>query len=85
MKNCIAYLQEQLRILDPDYFEEITAKTQTLQNPQRMMRFTEVCIGSKTLLFFPQPEKKTRNFTPILIGLEAERSVMYDRINALTS
>jgi hypothetical protein len=30
MENCIAYLQEQLRILDPDYFEEITAKTRKL-------------------------------------------------------
>jgi tRNA dimethylallyltransferase len=29
-ENCIAYLQEQLRILDPDYFEEITAKTRKL-------------------------------------------------------
>jgi tRNA dimethylallyltransferase len=26
-------------------------------------------------------KKNTRNFTPILIGLEAERSVIYDRIN----
>jgi tRNA dimethylallyltransferase len=79
----IAYLQEQLRILDPDYFEEITAKNpQTLQNPQRMMRFTEVCIGSgKPYSSFLNQKKNSRNFTPILIGLEAERSVMYDRIN----
>jgi tRNA dimethylallyltransferase len=76
MKTVIAYLQEQLRILDPDYFEEIT-NPQTLQNPQRMMRFTEVCIGSENLTLLSSTRKKnSRNFTPILIGLEAERSVM---------
>jgi tRNA dimethylallyltransferase len=43
----IIYLQEQLKMLDFSYFAEITKENpQTLQNPQRMMRFVEVCIGS---------------------------------------
>jgi hypothetical protein len=39
-----------------------------------MMRFTEVHRFRKTLLFFPQPEKKQPQFTPILIGLEAKEA-----------
>jgi tRNA dimethylallyltransferase len=79
----IMFLQEQLRIHDPEYFEKITAENpQTLQNPQRMMRFVEVCVGSgKPYSSFLNQKKNCRNFTPILIGLEAERNVMYDRIN----
>jgi tRNA dimethylallyltransferase len=79
----IDYLQQQLKILDFDYFEKITTENpQTLQNPQRMMRFVEVCLGTaKPYSSFLNQKKNSRNFTPILIGLEAERSVMYDRIN----
>ncbi|MBP6040927.1 MAG: tRNA (adenosine(37)-N6)-dimethylallyltransferase MiaA [Flavobacterium sp.] len=79
----ISYLQEQLKQLDSVYFEKISLENpQTLQNPQRMMRFVEVCIGTgKPYSSFLNQEKNNRNFTPIIIGLEAERSVMYDRIN----
>ena len=73
----IEYLQTELEKLDPNYFE-VVAK----ENPQRMMRALEVCIGSgKPYSSFLNQKKNTRNFTPILIGLEAERSVIYDRIN----
>ncbi|MFQ3173841.1 MAG: tRNA dimethylallyltransferase [Flavobacterium sp.] len=79
----IAYLQEQLRIHDPEYFAKITAENpQTLQNPQRMMRFIEVYIASgKPYSSFLNQKKNDRNFIPILIGLEAERSIIYSRIN----
>lgn len=79
----INYLQEQLQLLDPEYFEKINLENpQTLQNPQRMMRFVEVCIGTKKpYSSFLNQKKNNRNFTPILIGLEAERQVIYDRIN----
>ena len=68
----INYLQEQLRTLDPIYLEKITAENpQTLLNPQRMMRFVEVCIGSgQPYSSFLNQKKNTRNFTPIVIGLE---------------
>ncbi len=73
----LAYLQTELEKRDPDYFS-VVAK----ENPQRMMRALEVCIGSgKPYSSFLNQKKNTRNFTPILIGLEAERSVIYDRIN----
>ena len=79
----IAYLQQKLQELDSDYFDTITKENpQTLQNPQRMMRFVEVCIGSgKPYSSFMNKEKNTRNFTPIVIGLEAERVIIYERIN----
>ncbi|MFI0490559.1 tRNA (adenosine(37)-N6)-dimethylallyltransferase MiaA [Flavobacterium sp.] len=73
----LTYLQTELEKRDPDYFS-VVAK----ENPQRMMRALEVCIGSgKPYSSFLNQKKNTRNFTPILIGLEAERSVIYDRIN----
>ena len=79
----ITYLQEKLKQLDPVYFEKINLENpQTLQNPQRMMRFVEVCIGTgQPYSSFLNQTKNNRNFTPIIIGLEAERSVMYERIN----
>jgi tRNA dimethylallyltransferase len=73
----ITYLQTELKQRDPSYFE-VVAK----ENPQRMMRAVEVCIGSgKPYSSFLNQKKNTRNFTPILVGLEAERKVIYDRIN----
>ena len=79
----IDYLQEQLQMLDSEYFQKLqTENPQTLQNPQRMKRFVEVCIGSgKPYSSFIGKRKNTRNFTPIIIGLEAQREIMYDRIN----
>ena len=79
----IEYLQEQLQNLDPDYYQKITIENpQTLQNPQRMMRFVEVCIGSqKPYSSFLNLRKNNRDFTPILIGLDANREIIYNRIN----
>lgn len=79
----IAYLQEQLQKLDSEYFTKLsTENPQTLQNPQRMKRFVEVCLGTrKAYSSFIGKRKNVRNFTPIIIGLEADREVMYNRIN----
>jgi len=76
-KQGIIYLQQQLKQLDPGYFS-VVAK----ENPQRMMRALEVCIGTeKPYSSFLNLKKNTRNFIPIIIGLEAERHIIYDRIN----
>ncbi|BDB53010.1 tRNA (adenosine(37)-N6)-dimethylallyltransferase MiaA [Flavobacterium ammonificans] len=79
----ISYLQDQLALLDLTYYQKISMENpQTLQNPQRMMRFVEVCIGTgQPYSSFLNQNKNNRDFTPVIIGLEAERSVMYDRIN----
>jgi tRNA dimethylallyltransferase len=82
-KNGITFLQQQLQELDPNYFEKLaTENPQTLENPHRMMRFVEVCVGTgKPYSSFLNQTKKESNFTPIIIGLEAERTIMYNRIN----
>ena len=79
----IDYLQEQLKKRDPNYFEKINNENpQTLLNPQRMMRFVEVCVGTgKPYSSFLNQKKNERSFTPIIIGLEADRNIMYNRIN----
>ncbi|EKT3964158.1 tRNA (adenosine(37)-N6)-dimethylallyltransferase MiaA [Flavobacterium psychrophilum] len=82
-ENGIQYLQQKLQELDTEYYSKILSQNpQTLQNPQRMMRFVEVCLGTgKPYSSFLNKDKITRNFTPIIIGLEADREIMYDRIN----
>ena len=79
----IEYLQQQLQELDSEYYNKLSVENpQTLQNPQRMKRFVEVCIGSgKPYSSFIGKRKNVRNFTPIIIGLEADREIMYNRIN----
>lgn len=79
----IEYLQNKLRELDINYYQRLESENpQTLQNPQRMKRFVEVCIGSnEPYSNFIGKRKNKRNFTPIIIGLEADREIMYERIN----
>lgn len=79
----IEFLQEKLQELDPDYYKKLEIENpQTLQNPQRMKRFVEVCIGSgKPYSDFIGKRNIKRNFTPIIIGLESDREIMYNRIN----
>ncbi|WP_158981110.1 MULTISPECIES: tRNA (adenosine(37)-N6)-dimethylallyltransferase MiaA [unclassified Flavobacterium] len=79
----IGYLQQELEHLDHAYYKTLTTDNpQTLQNPHRMMRFVEVCLGTgKPYSSFLNQKKNSRNFTPILIGLEADRKIIYNRIN----
>ncbi|WP_026711394.1 tRNA (adenosine(37)-N6)-dimethylallyltransferase MiaA [Flavobacterium filum] len=79
----LEFLQYKLKELDPFYFEKISSENpQTLQNPQRMMRFVEVCLGTgKPYSSFLNQKKNKRNFIPIVIGLDANREIMYERIN----
>ena len=79
----ITFLQEKLKALDPSYYQKLAAENpQTLVNPQRMKRFVEVCLGSgKPYSSFLGKRSVQRNFTPIIIGLQADREKMYERIN----
>jgi len=79
----INYLQDKLKELDADYYQQLKLKNpQTLQNPQRMKRFIEVCLSTgKPYSSFLNQKKNQRSFTPIIIGVEADREIMYDRIN----
>jgi tRNA dimethylallyltransferase len=79
----LLYLQEKLRETDADYYTFLLkTNPQTLQNPQRLMRFVEVGLGTgKPYSSFLNQEKTKRNFSPIIIGLEANREALYNRIN----
>ncbi len=75
--NGLNDLQEQLKLLDP-----IAYKTIAIDNPQRVIRALEICIGThKPYSSFLTNPEKIRNFKTISIGLDAERSIIYDRIN----
>jgi len=73
----IESLQEQLKVLDPVSYNKIA-----IDNPQRLSRALEICIGSGTpYSSFLNIKKNSRIFKTISIGLTAERQLMYDRIN----
>jgi len=73
----IGYLQDELKRLDPDYYITVD-----LDNPQRMMRALEVTLGTgKPYSTYLLGKENKRRFTPIVIGLTAEREIMYERIN----
>ena len=70
-------LQNRLKEMDIETYKNIA-----IDNPQRVIRALEVCIGSGTpYSTFKNKPKTPRNFTSIKIGLEAERPSIYDRIN----
>lgn len=81
--NGLKYLQDQLRLADPDYYNYLQKNNpQTLVNPQRMKRFVGVCMAAGVpYSSFLNQDKNKRNFNAVIIGLEAPRNEMYNRIN----
>ncbi|WP_230401652.1 tRNA (adenosine(37)-N6)-dimethylallyltransferase MiaA [Hanstruepera ponticola] len=76
-KDGLEPLKKQLKELDIDTYKNIA-----LENPHRVMRALEVCIGSgKPYSSFINKKKGSRNFKTLSIGLTAEREVIYQRIN----
>lgn len=75
--NGLAWLQNEVKVADPHYFE-----TADVQNPQRLMRALEV-IRLTGLPYFSFRKNKhvERNFEPIKILLDEERQHLYARIN----
>ncbi|WP_428740261.1 tRNA (adenosine(37)-N6)-dimethylallyltransferase MiaA [Tenacibaculum sp.] len=73
----IEYLQQQLKELDIETYNTIA-----IDNPHRLIRALEICIGTgETYASFKNQPKTPRNFQSIKIGLKADREIMYDRIN----
>lgn len=73
----IEYLQELLKTLD-----EVQYNQMDVQNPQRLIRALEVCRASgKPYSSFLQKKEKQRDFTSVQIGLTADRTEVYERIN----
>lgn len=76
-KDGIDWLQKQLFILDPEYY-----KNADVQNPHRLIRALEICIGTgKPFSSFLNQNKTEREFKIIKIGLTADREIIYNRIN----
>ena len=73
----IEVLQQQLKELDLETYNSIA-----LDNPHRIMRALEVCIGSGIpYSTFKNKPKEPRNFNVIKVGLNADREIIYNRIN----
>ena len=73
----IEYLQELLKTLD-----EVQYNQMDVQNPQRLIRALEVCrVSGKPYSSFLQRKEKQRDFTSVQIGLTADRTEVYERIN----
>ena len=76
-ENGISSLQQKLKELDIETYNNIE-----LENPHRVMRALEICIGTnKTYSSFKNKPKAKRNFKSIKIGLTADRASIYNRIN----
>ncbi len=70
-------LQNQLKELDLDSFNTIA-----IDNPHRLIRALEICIGTGLpYSSFLNKEKTKRDFEVITIGLTADRETIYNRIN----
>lgn len=73
----LSVLQEQLKELDP-----VSYVTIAIDNPQRVIRALEICIGTeKPFSSYLTKKSKNRPFTTLKIGIKAEREIIYDRIN----
>lgn len=73
----IAHLQNKLLELDP-----VTHQRIDLFNKQRLIRALEISIGTgRPFSKFWTANKKKRNFHTLKIGIDAEREIIYDRIN----
>ena len=76
-KDGIKPLQQQLKELDIETYNTIA-----LDNPHRVMRALEICIGTGIpYSTFKNKPKKPRNFKSIKVGLHTDREIIYNRIN----
>lgn len=76
-KLSIEELQTQVKLLDPEYFEEVD-----VHNPQRLMRAIEIVkLTGKKYSEQRTGQKKKRDFNIIKIGLTDDREKLYQRIN----
>ena len=75
--NGIEALQKELKELDPESYDSIA-----LKNPHRLIRALEICRGTKQpYSSFLNKKKTKKSFKTISIGIKAERSLIYERIN----
>ncbi|WP_134090774.1 tRNA (adenosine(37)-N6)-dimethylallyltransferase MiaA [Olivibacter sp. XZL3] len=76
-ENGLPFLQEELKRKDPVYYEEVD-----IHNPQRIIRALEVYESTgKPFSSFRKDRSNPRPFRILKIGLNTERSLLYNRIN----
>ncbi len=76
-ENGIEHLQRELKKTDAIYYEKVD-----INNPHRLIRALEIYrFTEKPYSSFLKKDTIKRNFDTIIIGLEAEREIVYDRIN----
>ena len=70
-------LCEELRRLDPEYYEIVDR-----QNPRRVVHALEICtMTGKTYTSFRRRERRERPFSIVKIALNRPREELYERIN----
>jgi len=75
--NGLVSLQNKLKELDEVSYNKIA-----IDNPHRVIRALEICIGSgQAYSSFLNNKKAKRSFKTVSIGLTAEREIIYKRIN----
>ena len=73
----IKKLQEQLKLLDPISYDAID-----INNPRRLIRALEVSISTgKSYSSFLKKKKKKRDFNIIVLGINQDRSELYNKID----
>ena len=73
----IKKLQKELKLLDPASYSDID-----INNPRRLIRALEVSISTgKSYSSFLKKKKKKRDFNIIVLGINQERSELYNKIN----
>jgi tRNA dimethylallyltransferase len=76
-ENGLEVLRKKLKELDLETFNTIA-----IDNPHRVMRALEICMGTGIpYSSFKNKPKVPRNFNVIKIGLTADREIIYQRIN----
>ena len=76
-QNGLAWLQEQVQIMDPSFWLQSEQK-----NPQRLMRALEFKRSTgDSILDFRKRAIKARPFKMVKIGMELPREILYQRIN----
>jgi len=73
----LSVLQEELKRVDPNYYEKVD-----IHNHHRLIRALEIYRGTgKPFSSFLNRPSVERSFNTIFIGLTADRTIIYDRIN----
>ena len=73
----IAHLQEKVKSIDPDIYKQID-----VQNPKRLIRAIEVFEQTgKPLSSFHKNKNRIPKIPTLIIGLEHDRTILYNRIN----